>query len=89
VVRGETKPILVLMPNPVTTVLHATFLSVMQEQVTINIYNANGLLLKTFTKTAVQGTNTWEFDVASLPTGIYSVVVKSQHQLANAIFFKQ
>jgi PKD repeat protein len=89
IMRGETKPLLVLTPNPVTTVLHATFLSVMQEQVTINIYNANGLLLKTFTKTAVQGTNTWEFDVASLPTGIYSVVVKSQHQLANAIFFKQ
>jgi PKD repeat protein len=89
VVRGETKPILVLTPNPVTTILHATFLSIMQEQVTINIYNANGLLLKTFSKIAVQGPNTWEFDVAPLPTGIYSVVIKSQHQLANAIFFKQ
>jgi hypothetical protein len=77
------------MPNPVTATLHATFLSVIQEQVTINIYNANGLLLKTYTRGALQGSNTWEFEVASLPMGIYSVIVKSQHQLANAIFFKQ
>jgi PKD repeat protein len=89
IVPGEPKPILQLSPNPVTSVLHAVFVSAYPEQVTINIYNANGILLKTYARAAVQGTNTWEFDVASLPSGIYSIVVKSPHQLANAIFFKQ
>ena len=69
--------------------LHTVFVSAYPEQVTINVYNANGILLKTFTRAAVQGTNAWEFDVAGLPAGIYSVVVKSPHQLANAVFFKQ
>jgi hypothetical protein len=89
VVAGESKPRLVLTPNPVTTTLHATFLSLLKEQVTINIYNASGLLLKTYSRPALMGTNTWEFDVSTLPAGIYSVIVSSPHQLANAIFFKQ
>jgi len=89
VVLGESKPILQLAPNPVTTTLHAVFLSMLLEPVTINIYNANGILIKTYSRIAMNGTNTWEFDVAALPAGIYSVLVISPHQLANAIFFKQ
>jgi len=89
VAQGETKPILQLAPNPVTTTLHAIFLSVLQEPVTINIYNANGILIRTYSRIAMNGTNTWEFDVTTLPAGIYSVIVISPHQLANAIFFKQ
>jgi len=88
-VQGENKPILQLAPNPVITTLHAVFLSIIQEPVTINIYNANGILIKTYTRIAIKGTNTWEFDVAALPTGIYSVIIFSPHQLANAIFFKR
>jgi hypothetical protein len=61
----------------------------LQEQVTINIYAANGLLLKTYSRMAFQGTNTWDMDVSTLPAGVYSVIISSPHQLANAIFFKQ
>lgn len=89
IVQGENRPVLVLTPNPVTTTLHATFTSILQEQVFINIYNANGILIKTYSRFAATGTNTWEFDVSNLTTGIYSVIITSQHQLANAIFFKQ
>jgi PKD repeat protein len=89
VVEGQNRPVLQLTPNPVTTSLHAIFQSMLQEQVIINIYNANGLFLRTYSKLALQGTNTWDFDVSSLPVGIYSVIVISPHQLANAIFFKQ
>jgi len=88
-VQGENKRTLELAPNPVTTILHVAFLSVLQEPVTINIYNANGILVKSYSKFATTGINTWEFEVAALPTGIYSVIVISPHQLANAIFFKQ
>jgi hypothetical protein len=89
VVQGDSRPTLQLSPNPVTTNLHAIFLSVLQEQVTINIYAANGLLLKTYSRMAFQGTNTWDMDVSTLPAGVYSVIISSPHQLANAIFFKQ
>jgi PKD repeat protein len=88
-VPGESKPRLVLTPNPVTTTLHASFLSVLQEQLSIHIYDVNGVLIKSFSRAVVTGTNTWEFDVTTLTAGIYSVVVTSPHQLANAIFFKQ
>lgn len=89
VIEGENHPRLVLTPNPVSTTLHATFLSTLQEQVTINIFNANGTLLRTYTRFAAMGTNTWDFSLGDLPAGIYSVVVSSPHQLANAVFFKQ
>jgi PKD repeat protein len=86
---GNNQPQLTLSPNPVTTILHAVFLSNFQEQVTINIYNANGVIVRTYTRNATTGVNTWDFDVATLPAGVYSVIVSSPHQLANAIFFKQ
>ena len=89
IVQGENKPRLELAPNPVTTTLHVTFLSVLQEPVIINIYNANGILIKSYSKFAIVGTNKWEFEVAALPKGIYSVIVVSPHQLANSIFIKQ
>jgi PKD repeat protein len=89
VIVGINQPQLTLSPNPVTTILHAVFLSTLQEQVTINIYNANGVVVRTYTRSAIAGVNTWDLDVATLPAGVYSVIVSSPHQLANAIFFKQ
>ncbi len=87
---STNQPRLVLSPNPVSTTLHAVFYSTKAETMTIKIFNANGVLLKTFTRPAVVGANDWDFaDVATLPNGIYSVLVQSPTQLANAIFFKQ
>jgi PKD repeat protein len=78
-----------LSPNPVINTLHAVFQSALQEQVTIHIYNANGILVRSYTRAAVMGSNTWDFDLGSLPSGIYSMIVYSGNQLANAIFYKQ
>lgn len=88
-VQGENHPNLQLTPNPVITTLHAVFTSTLQEPVTINIYNANGILIRTYTRVAYTGNNIWEFDVSGLSTGIYSVIISSPHQLANALFFRQ
>jgi PKD repeat protein len=89
-VRGELNaPQLQLTPNPVTTTLHALFNSMFTEQVTITIRNANGVVVRTYTRSAVSGMNNWEFNMGDLPAGIYSVIVNSPHQLANALFFKQ
>lgn len=89
-VRGENNESqLQLSPNPVVSTLHVVFKSTLQEEVTIRIYNANGVLLKTYGRNVVVGMNTWDFDLSSLPAGVYSVIVQSPHQLATAIFFKQ
>ena len=88
VVPGSNEPQLKLSPNPVINVLQVWFRSTVQEQVTISIYNVNGLMLRTYTRNADVGANTWDFDETSLPAGIYSVVVRSSHQLATGIFFK-
>lgn len=86
---ANNQPQLVLSPNPVTTNVHAVFQSVISEQVTISIYNANGILVRNYSRAATQGTNAWDFDVATLPVGIYTVIVHSPNQLANAVFIKQ
>ena len=86
---GDKEAQLQLSPNPVVSILHAVFKSAFTEEVTIRIFNANGLLLKTYSRGAVAGINTWDFDLGSLPTGLYSVIVQSSRQLANAIVFKQ
>jgi PKD repeat protein len=89
IIQSPGQAQLQLSPNPVVSVLHAVFQSVLHEQVTISIYNANGILVRSNTRTAVAGTNTWDFDLGALPSGIYTMIVHSPAQLANAIFFKQ
>lgn len=88
-IGGNNHAQLQLTPNPVVTVLHAMFLSTRQEQVTIKIYNSNGVVVRSYTRNAIPGANNWSFpDVATLPAGAYSMIVMSPHQLANAVFFK-
>lgn len=89
IVQGNNTGQLQLSPNPVINNLHVVFSSTQSQQVTINIHNANGILVKTYTRSAVIGSNVWDFDVVGLPAGVYSVWVHSANQSANAIFFKQ
>lgn len=89
VIAGTNQPSLQLSPNPVINNLHALFISTRNEQVNISIFSVNGLMVRSYVRNATIGANNWDFDVASLPTGIYSVIVSSPNQLANAIFFKQ
>jgi hypothetical protein len=89
-VAGTTGSILQLSPNPVINVLHALFYSTHNEVVTIKIINANGVVVRTYTRTAVIGPNNWDFpDVATLTPGVYSFVLYSSNQFASAIFYKQ
>lgn len=88
-VGQNERPRLILSPNPASSIIHAQFFSTRNENVSIRIYNANGLLLKSFTRSAALGENNWDFEIGTLPTGVYSMVVRSNYQFANAIFFKQ
>lgn len=89
-VAGTSQPQLVLTTNPVINTLSAIFHSLFQQQVSVKIYNANGVMVRSYIRNVTIGANSWTFtDVAILPTGVYSVIVQSPNQFATAIFFKQ
>ncbi|MEO6453612.1 MAG: PKD domain-containing protein [Ginsengibacter sp.] len=87
-IAGPTQSILQLSPNPVTNILHALFYSAQNEIVTIKINNSNGVVVRTYTRPAVMGFNTWDFEVTGLLSGIYSFVLQSPNQFASGIFVK-
>jgi hypothetical protein len=87
-VAGENEARLQLTPNPVINILHAVFYSTHNEPVKIKIINANGVVVREYSRDAVVGANTWEFDVSGLLPGVYSFVVQSPDQFASGIFFK-
>jgi len=87
-VAGEHETRLQLSPNPVINTLHAVFYSTHNETVKIKIINASGAVVKEYTRDAVVGSNTWEFDLSGLISGAYSFVVQSPNQFVSGIFFK-
>lgn len=87
-VAGSNQPTLVLTPNPVVTELHALFISTHTETVNIKIQNQFGVVVRTYTRNAVIGNNTWGFDVTTLTPGIYTFIIQSPNQLASAVFIK-
>jgi PKD repeat protein len=88
-VPGNNQPALQLSPNPAINVLHALFFSTHTETVIIKLVNSNGVVIRTVTRSAMVGSNNWDFDVANLLPGVYSLVVQSPNQLASALFLKQ
>jgi hypothetical protein len=88
-VAGPTQSRLQLTPNPVINTLHAVFYSTHTETVKIKIINSNGAVIREYTRPAVVGLNTWEFDLSGLLPGVYSFVVQSSNQFVSGIFFKQ
>jgi PKD repeat protein len=87
-VAGEHEARLQLSPNPVINTLHAVFYSTHNETVKIKIINASGAVVKEYSRDAVVGSNTWEFDLSGLISGAYSFVVLSPNQFVSGIFFK-
>jgi PKD repeat protein len=88
-VPGNNQPALQLSPNPAINVLHALFFSTHTETVVIKLINSNGVVIRTVTRNAIVGPNNWDFEVANLLPGVYSLVVQSPNQLASALFLKQ
>ena len=88
-VPGGNQSILQLSPNPVVNELHVVFFSNRNETISIKIFNSNGTMVRNYSRTALVGANTWNFDVSGLTPGIYSVIVQSPNQMASGMFFKQ
>jgi hypothetical protein len=89
VAGANGQAILQLSPNPVVNILHASFLSNHNENVTIRILNSSGVTVQTFTRYASLGINNWDFNLSALVTGTYLFTLQSPNQLASAIFLKQ
>ncbi|MEO6330542.1 MAG: PKD domain-containing protein [Ginsengibacter sp.] len=88
-IADATQSTLQLSPNPAANVLYALFYSVHNETVTITLTNSIGIVTRTYTRSAVAGFNTWDFDITSLLPGSYSLAVQSPNQFANGLFIKQ
>jgi PKD repeat protein len=88
-VAGNAQPAVTISPNPVTSTLNLNFVSTLQQSVNVTIYNNNGVAVGNYVMNAFVGTNNWNISVVNLPPGIYSVVVHSPNQYANATFIKQ
>jgi hypothetical protein len=73
----------------VLDVLHVLFYSSHNEIVTIKIFDSNGVVVRSYTRTEVLGPNRWNFETTGLLPGIYSLSVQSPDQFASAIFIKQ
>jgi hypothetical protein len=58
------------------------------EPITIKIVNSYGVIVRTYVRNAVTGQNTWDFDVAALPAGTYTLYVQSPNQLSSLLFIK-
>jgi PKD repeat protein len=85
---NNNQPVLVITPNPVINQMHATFFSTHTETVNIKIMNQFGVVVRTYTRSAITGSNTWGFDLGTLMPGIYTFTVQSPNQLASAVFIK-
>lgn len=90
-IETNNQPQLILTPTTISSTLHATFHSIRTETVTVRVYNSFGIMIRgPYIKSVVVGANTWDFPgMSTLSTGVYSVVVQSNTQFANALFFKQ
>ncbi len=90
VVNGsQATPVMQLSPNPVESVLHVLYQSTKEQDVRVLLFNANGVLVKSYVKTVIVGVNTWSFDVSALPAGIYSLVVQVGSRVVSAAFTKR
>ncbi len=88
-IHGPNLSTLHLSPNPVISTVNVMFQSNANQTVSVRIYNAMGIMVKSYTQTAVHGLNHWAYNVGLLVPGAYSVVVQSSSQFATAIFFKR
>lgn len=88
VLPGEIRPVLQISPNPVISTLHLSFYSTHTESVTIKVVNANGVIVKSFTRSVIIGPNTWDLDVAVLTPGIYTLYIQSANQMTSQLFIK-
>ncbi|HJW15760.1 MAG TPA: T9SS type A sorting domain-containing protein, partial [Flavisolibacter sp.] len=89
VTDDNATPIVQLSPNPVETVLHVLYQSTKEQEVRVLIFNANGVLVKSWIKNVIPGVNTWSLDLSNLPAGIYSLVVQAGTKVVSAAFTKR
>ena len=85
---GNTQIALQITPNPVINIMHVLFYSTHNEPVIIKVVNGYGVVVRTWTRNATQGTNNWEFDVSTLPAGAYTLYIQSPNQLSSQLFIK-
>jgi PKD repeat protein len=88
IVSENDKPLLYISPNPVVSTMHALFYSKFTETVSIKIVNTYGIIVRSYTRNAVTGSNNWDFDLGTLTPGTYMIYIQSQNQIISQLFIK-
>lgn len=86
-VPAINEPSLVLTPNPVHNEIHALYFTTVTGTVNIRIMSSS-VVVRSFTRSAVNGINNWDFELSSLTPGIYSFVVQGPSQTVRRTFLK-
>ncbi len=72
-----------IYPNPVSTILHCELFTSKADQITINIIDINGRIVKQLKKTTSTGYNTVDIDLSNVDNGIYEVQVIQNKQITS------
>jgi hypothetical protein len=80
---AEIKPFITASPNPFTTQTTLRFTAAEDGPVTVEIYNAQGVLVEQLYEGAVEAGKqyNWEFNAKALPAGMYIARVKAGYQV--------
>ncbi len=87
--RDESKLELAVFPNPVTKKLFINTAAPEAGEVTIQISDIKGVILDEMTYDAVEGMNTFDFDIdQSLPSGFYLISLIMDNKVGHRRIFK-
>jgi hypothetical protein len=76
-------------PNPASTVVNAIVTLAQPQVISATIYNSQNVLVSQTQQQGVVGINTISMNIASLPSGIYTIRVLYGGQVCYAPFIKQ
>ncbi len=75
----------VLAPNPADDHARWEYQSLVEGNIRLNIYSADGKLVRSFDETLTEGMNSWLIDTKELPNGFYFVTTEGVVRLTHRI----
>tara|TARA_R110002050_G_C8952967_1_gene513553 strand:- start:2628 stop:5105 length:2478 start_codon:yes stop_codon:yes gene_type:complete len=81
----------IIFPNPVSSILNISISSEINENTQIVLMDVSGKIVKTFSKSILEGENKFELPIYEIASGVYILRIQSNSgvNLVNAKFIKQ
>lgn len=78
-----------IYPVPSENQINLNFFLELEQDLTLEIYNAAGKLLRLENRRAMKGQNNWKEDISALPVGAYFLRLRSEQVHLNERFIKK